>query len=89
LQTLHSEKKNYSRGTGGGNPPEELPFWAAFIIDHLLPSEILNGVEGGFESGVPPTGITSTAPGDSEDDEVPGTGALLSFFLIWKIFISF
>ncbi len=82
FQTLHAQKKNYASGTGGGNPPDELPFWASFIIDRLLPSEILSGVEGGFESGVPPTAAPKSIPwitltdGDSEDDDhTPETGA--------------
>ena len=38
--------------TGGGCPLEELPSWAAFIVERIWPPVVLEGLEGEFESGV-------------------------------------
>uniref|UniRef100_A0A914W3H8 Regulatory protein zeste n=1 Tax=Plectus sambesii TaxID=2011161 RepID=A0A914W3H8_9BILA len=55
---LHTKQKASMLATGGGvvDPDvaarsyEELPFWARFILEEILPAVIVDGVEGGFES---------------------------------------
>uniref|UniRef100_A0A914W2N2 Regulatory protein zeste n=1 Tax=Plectus sambesii TaxID=2011161 RepID=A0A914W2N2_9BILA len=55
---LHTKQKANMLATGGGvvgpdvaaRSYEELPFWARFILEEILPGVIVDGVEGGFES---------------------------------------
>uniref|UniRef100_A0A914VUR7 Regulatory protein zeste n=1 Tax=Plectus sambesii TaxID=2011161 RepID=A0A914VUR7_9BILA len=51
-KSLHAQYKGDLMATGGGCLPEELPSWAAFIVKRILPLVVLEGLDGGFESGV-------------------------------------
>uniref|UniRef100_A0A914WJZ8 Uncharacterized protein n=1 Tax=Plectus sambesii TaxID=2011161 RepID=A0A914WJZ8_9BILA len=51
-KSLHAQYKGDLVATGGGCTPEELPSCAAFIVERILPPVVLEGLDGGFESGV-------------------------------------
>uniref|UniRef100_A0A914W6E1 Regulatory protein zeste n=1 Tax=Plectus sambesii TaxID=2011161 RepID=A0A914W6E1_9BILA len=69
-KSLHAQYKGDLVATGGGCPPEELPSWAAFIVERILPPVILEGLDGGFESdmdvwGIVPAEVSVSTPSDT------------------------
>lgn len=69
----HTKQKNQMMVTGGGvvDPDvaarsyNDLPFYSRFILEHILPAVIIDGVPGGFESGTQ----AATLPEEEEQDE--------------------
>uniref|UniRef100_A0A914V3Y5 Uncharacterized protein n=1 Tax=Plectus sambesii TaxID=2011161 RepID=A0A914V3Y5_9BILA len=52
-------------------PYDDLPFWARFILEHILPAVIVNHVEGGVESEKNAAAIEAEVDDTEEFDAAP------------------